>query len=150
MVPVQWQLNMQWPQTKCREWDVLTGMGTHLTASSHQNADLFWALAGGSGGTYGVVSALTVKAYPDMCVSAANLAVSASDVDPDSFVEVIETFQSSFPAIVDTGAIATFFITNVSFSIIPVLGPGIARDRTPTLLDPTLAKLEEFGIKYGE
>jgi hypothetical protein len=42
-------------------------------ASRVENSDLFWALSGGGGGTYGVVMSLTSKAHYDIPVSGANL-----------------------------------------------------------------------------
>lgn len=37
------------------EWEVVNGTGKLLRASRIENSDLFWALSGGGGGTYGVV-----------------------------------------------------------------------------------------------
>lgn len=37
------------------EWEVVDGTGKLLRASRAENSDLFWALSGGGGGTYGVV-----------------------------------------------------------------------------------------------
>jgi FAD/FMN-containing dehydrogenase len=36
-----------------------------VTANAYQNTDLFFALRGGGGGTYGVVVSATLKAYPN-------------------------------------------------------------------------------------
>ena len=38
------------------EFEVVDGIGTLLTANRDQNSDMFWALSGGGGGAYGVVS----------------------------------------------------------------------------------------------
>lgn len=43
---------------------VVTPEGDIVAANEHQNADLFWAVGGGGGGTWGVITSLTVKAYP--------------------------------------------------------------------------------------
>ncbi|KAF5873341.1 putative fad binding domain protein [Botrytis fragariae] len=37
------------------EWEVVTGNGDFLIASPTENKDLYWALSGGGGGSYGVV-----------------------------------------------------------------------------------------------
>lgn len=52
------------------EWEVVTGTGKVLIANRTQNEDLFWALSGGGGGTYGVVISLTMTVYPDLMSSA--------------------------------------------------------------------------------
>ena len=74
------------------EWEVVTAIGEHLVATPSQNADLYWALSGGGGGTYGVVSSLTVKAHPDLNTSAGNLTFTSSGISQDSFWSVVETF----------------------------------------------------------
>ncbi|KAI0101417.1 hypothetical protein F4776DRAFT_669025 [Hypoxylon sp. NC0597] len=48
------------------EWEVITADVTLITANSTHHSDLFWALRGGGGGTYGVMVSMTVKAF---CVS---------------------------------------------------------------------------------
>lgn len=39
--------------------------GTHVTASRCQNQDLFFALRGGGGGTFGVVTETTARVFPE-------------------------------------------------------------------------------------
>jgi FAD/FMN-containing dehydrogenase len=45
------------------EAEVVTADGKIRTANSVQNSDLFWALKGGGGGTYGVVTKLTLATH---------------------------------------------------------------------------------------
>ncbi|RWA13037.1 hypothetical protein EKO27_g2078 [Xylaria grammica] len=67
------------------EWEVVTSSGEVVTASATQNNDLFWALRGGGGGTFGVVSSLTVKAFPDAQTSLATMAI-LNDAAPFGFM----------------------------------------------------------------
>lgn len=43
---------------------MVTPTGQHLFASDCQNTDLFFALKGGGGGTFGVVMSVTTRAFP--------------------------------------------------------------------------------------
>lgn len=46
------------------EAEIVTPTGDVLTANACQNEDIFWAIRGGGGGTFGVILSVTVKAYP--------------------------------------------------------------------------------------
>ncbi|HEY6428818.1 MAG TPA: FAD-binding oxidoreductase, partial [Acidimicrobiales bacterium] len=46
------------------EAEVVTASGEIVTANAHEHPDLFWALRGGGGGTFGVVSKLTMATHP--------------------------------------------------------------------------------------
>jgi hypothetical protein len=51
--------------------------GELITANECQNKDLFWAIRGGGGGTFGVILSLTVKAFPTPSMSTATVSMSA-------------------------------------------------------------------------
>jgi FAD/FMN-containing dehydrogenase len=44
---------------------VVTADGQFRAASPTENTDLFWAIRGGGGSTFGVVTSMVVKAFPD-------------------------------------------------------------------------------------
>jgi FAD/FMN-containing dehydrogenase len=46
------------------EIEIVTPRGEVLIANECQNSDIFWASRGGGGGTYGVITKITMKAYP--------------------------------------------------------------------------------------
>ncbi|PYH79573.1 FAD-binding domain-containing protein [Aspergillus uvarum CBS 121591] len=48
------------------EFEVVTAEGDLVIANEYQNEDLFWALRGGGGGTFGVVVRTTIRTYPDV------------------------------------------------------------------------------------
>ncbi|KAF2115630.1 hypothetical protein BDV96DRAFT_599210 [Lophiotrema nucula] len=50
-------------------YQVVTADGQFLTASETSHSDLFWALRGGGGGTYGVVTSVVVKTHPKIAVT---------------------------------------------------------------------------------
>jgi len=51
------------------EMQLVLANGTVVTANAHKNADLFWALRGGGGGTFGVVTRMTLLAHPEPALS---------------------------------------------------------------------------------
>jgi len=51
------------------EMEVVIADGSVITVNQHQHADLFWAMRGGGGGTYGVVTRMTVLAHPEPSIS---------------------------------------------------------------------------------
>jgi len=46
------------------EITIVTADGDHITVNAYRNKDLFWALRGGGGGTWGVITSVTYKTHP--------------------------------------------------------------------------------------
>ena len=137
------------------EWEVVTGTGDFVTASPTENSDLYWALSGGGGGTYGVVYSLTSKAHTSIPVSGANLTFSSDGISLDTFFAAIGAWHASLPAIVDAGAMALYFVTPtldspiLDFKLAPLTGPGIPASQAKELLQPFLSSLDELNIPYN-
>ncbi|KAL4064183.1 hypothetical protein V8B97DRAFT_2105927 [Scleroderma yunnanense] len=51
------------------EITVVTSTGEHLTINDYQYSDLFWALRGGGGGTFGVITSVTYHTYESLPVA---------------------------------------------------------------------------------
>jgi ribonuclease T2 len=43
--------------------DIVLANGTFVSANATSNSDLFWALRGGGGSTWGIITAITVRAH---------------------------------------------------------------------------------------
>ncbi|KAF9236141.1 hypothetical protein BU15DRAFT_77241 [Melanogaster broomeanus] len=50
------------------EISVVLSTGEYLTVNNYQHSDLFWALRGGGGSTYGIVTSVTYRTYPSLPV----------------------------------------------------------------------------------
>jgi FAD/FMN-containing dehydrogenase len=78
--------------------------GTIVTANSCQNSDLYTAIRGGGGGTYGVVLSTTVKAHPQTGIVAQILSVApTSDAHIPDFMDALATLYSAYPDLNDAG-----------------------------------------------
>lgn len=58
---------------------IVTPKGQILIINECQHSDLFWAIRGGGGGTFGVILSLTIKTYPTPSLSVANIQMRARD-----------------------------------------------------------------------
>ncbi|KAL5360470.1 FAD-binding domain-containing protein [Aspergillus floccosus] len=85
------------------EAQVLLADGRIVTANPCQNSDLYFALRGGGGGTYGIALSMTVKAYPSKPVVAQSLTVSPLRSDTSKLLEAIADLHEAYPAINDAG-----------------------------------------------
>ncbi|OOQ84385.1 FAD binding domain protein [Penicillium brasilianum] len=130
------------------EWEVIDGTGRFLIANREQNADLYWALAGGGAGTYGIVWSMTSKAHPDGVVSGLNLTFSATEISTDTFFQAVELYNAHLSSIVDEGVMSLNFLTNTSFTIAPMTGPDIPLRRLESLFQPVRDGFDRLGIHY--
>ncbi|PKS12974.1 hypothetical protein jhhlp_000315 [Lomentospora prolificans] len=135
--------------------EVVTPDGRFLTASETQNTELFWAMRGGGGSTFGVATSYTVKAFPKLdVVSVAKFTFSTSDtVSYETFWEGVRAFWESIPTynaafnyeywnIWHTGPGAN----DVTFTMLPWWAPGMTVAELQDLIAPFLAKLSALGI----
>ena len=75
---------------------IVTANGDHVIANAYQNEDLFWALRGGGGGTWGVVTSVTYKTHPPTPLSSAFLLANSTDANSTQkvFAEIIRLTPS--------------------------------------------------------
>ena len=130
------------------EWEVVDGTGELLRASRTENSDLYWALSGGGGGTYGVVWSLTSKAHKDIPVSGANIAFTNKGISQDTYWSGVAAYYALLPPIIDAGAMSSSFVTNSSFAVAPLTAPGISKEELTKLLQPLFTKLQKLGIEF--
>lgn len=113
-------------------YEVVTAAGKVLTASPTQNSDLYWALSGGGGGTYGIVTSITVKAHESKTVGGAAMQLLASSTTPQNYAALTAKFMELLPAMIDAGAMVVFLISTQYIVIKPL-----------TMWDSTEAKARE-------
>ncbi|GAB1203790.1 hypothetical protein APSETT445_002430 [Aspergillus pseudonomiae] len=91
------------------ELKVVLASGELVTANACENRDLFFALRGGGGGTYGVVVSATLKAHPSRPAITHTLVIYPlpSRKDPLAttmvLIDVVAEILSAYPALSDGG-----------------------------------------------
>lgn len=88
------------------EADVVLASNEQVHASPCENSDLFMALRGGGGGTYGIITSAKIKAHalgkvPAQTFSMAPLTSSTSDLA--DFMEALTAVYQAFPSLDDAG-----------------------------------------------
>jgi hypothetical protein len=130
------------------EWEVVTACGELVTASRTKNSDLYWALSGGGGGTYGIVISLTAKAHPDTIVSGATMTFYSSTTTADNFYAAVEAFHASLPNVVDSGAMVVYYFGDAFFEIAPLTAYNKTEAEVKAMMSPLVASLDGLNITY--
>lgn len=133
------------------EWEVVTANGTLVTASPTENADLYWALSGGGGGTYGVALSLTARAYPETFIGGVSFTMAAptGSSDDDILWDSITFFyREALPWITDAGAHVQLIIVGPVFMLSEVTIPGATEDDMRMVMQPFTDYLNNRAISF--
>ncbi|KAK3984438.1 FAD-binding domain-containing protein [Cladorrhinum sp. PSN332] len=129
------------------EWTVITANGDLITANSTNHPDLFWALRGGGGGTFGIVTSMTVKAFPDKHTSSAFINVANSGTNTEEIYTGFQSFISTqLPALVDEGVYVLWVLTPLGFIIQARFAFGKTQSELDALLAPTVQTLTTLNL----
>ena len=97
------------------EIEVVTPTGEIVTANECQNQDLFWAMRGGGGSTFGIITSVTVAAFPSLPhLTVTVLAGTAPNTE--AYWSSMAYLLSQFPGLSDQGISAyTFLYSNTTY-----------------------------------
>lgn len=129
------------------EYEVVTLDGRHITATPSQNADLYWALSGGGGGTYAIVLSVTLRAHLDGPVVGTQWTF--LNTNPDAYWTAVEAWakhvlviEQDFPTLKTAVA-----FNNQFFQLSPATLPDATNaDKLNAALDPFLKELASLNI----
>ncbi|PCH42464.1 FAD-binding domain-containing protein [Wolfiporia cocos MD-104 SS10] len=74
---------------------------TDVIANKYQNSDLFWALRGGGGPSFGVVTSVTYRTHPNLPYTASSYVASADS--PESFRKLLQVWLEYHNLVMDAG-----------------------------------------------
>ena len=81
------------------EFTIVTVDGSHVIANAYNNQDLFWALRGGGGGTWSVVTSVSYKTHPSAPLFGALLGVISTS--PDSNRKLLAEIIRLTPSLIE-------------------------------------------------
>ncbi|KAI0009197.1 FAD-binding domain-containing protein [Xylariaceae sp. FL0662B] len=137
---------------------VVTADGRFVTADMNQNTDLFYALRGGGGSTYGIVTSAVVKAYPPIQVLSASVSFSkgssntSTTNDTETFWRGFDRFHDFGRTIVDNGGTAYSNLrstgtNNSGFSFsADIEMPGLSAQALLDFIQPLHDELNKIGL----
>ncbi|KAK4238307.1 hypothetical protein C8A03DRAFT_43908 [Achaetomium macrosporum] len=138
--------------------DVVLPNGRFVTASETQNTDLFWAIRGGGGSTFGVVTGLTVKVYPKMTFSGVTWTITTGNdtANPDSvFWQAMYAYWRKFPEYASKGSYGYGMIfprgpagSGYTWTMNPWLVPGMALADFKTMVQPLFDEWTVLGFDF--
>ncbi|KAH8912123.1 FAD binding domain-containing protein [Coniochaeta sp. PMI_546] len=133
--------------------EVVTPDGRFVTASETVNPDLFWALRGGGGSTFGVLTSVTIKAYPKMPAAVATFSFSTGPgVTEAAFWAGVRAYFDYFITYTDKGTYEYFQIISLGpgaylFGMAPFFAPNMTTTQLQGLIAPWLKTLSDLGIQ---
>lgn len=83
------------------EETVVLPSGEHVTANAYTNPDLFWALRGGGGPSFGILTSVTYLTHPAGAITAAFLV--SNTTTSAARLSVLDEWVKIHPAVVDAG-----------------------------------------------
>ncbi|OAX85248.1 hypothetical protein ACJ72_00370 [Emergomyces africanus] len=92
------------------EFKVVTPEGDLITVNEYQHTDLFWALRGGGGGTFGVVASVTVRTWPDPPMILGSVNITTSIANSKGYWSAVKEFHTALPEFSKKGASGYYFI----------------------------------------
>ena len=112
---------------------IVTADGNHIIANAYRNKDLFWALRGGGGGTWGVVTSVTYKTHPSTPFSGVVLSVNSTNANSTHklFTEIIRLT----PSLVEQGFGGYGAASTQGFQL-SILSPNATAEQTRAISVP--------------
>lgn len=135
--------------------EVVKADGRFVTATPIINKDLYWAMLGGGGGTFGVVTSAIVKVHRKVPVTVSTWSIMTSEtVSADAFWEAFRFFWDSMPAYNKAKTYSYFSLMKLAPGLYSwSMGPFFATEKTiaeyEALIKPFYEKCAQLGIKLS-
>jgi hypothetical protein len=124
--------------------DLVTAAGTLVTADATTNTDLYWAIRGGGGSTYGVVTSMVVKAFPQIKVTTMQYNMTTGgNFTEDQFWAAQKAYVDNFEYYADLGYYSYYRIRHVNGAIFHDMTSWVAPNTSEAEFRASIAPLVE-------
>ena len=131
-------------------FEILTASGDFVTANATSNPDLFWALKGGGGSTFGIVLSVTVKTFPEVPSASIILNINSTHTNDTSlFYKGVAALHDLSNHWVDHGMTVYYELMDNRFHVQPILGPNMTAEQIQDIAKPMFDKLDAEGVPYS-
>lgn len=136
--------------------EVVLPNGHFVSASETTNSDLFWALRGGGGSTFGVVTSMVIRAYPKRPVTTLTYSFgTGANVTTETFWAGVDAVWATFPDHADAGQYRYWSIMcadpeSCSFGMAPQWANDMTEAQLRQLNDPLFDALSGLGIPVDD
>ncbi|KAI1343001.1 hypothetical protein F5Y15DRAFT_371685 [Xylariaceae sp. FL0016] len=133
-------------------FEVVTADGRFITASPTSHSDLFWALCGGGGGTFGIVTSMVVKAFPRIPVTTMTFELATGDaVSIDQFWLAVRAYFEGLDKYADEGTYSSFTLNALNgtwlFNMQPWFAPNMTAMELQKLAQPLWDTIASIGLE---
>lgn len=132
--------------------EVVTASGQFLTATPTVHADLYWALLGGGGGTFGIITSAVVKVHEKVPVTVATWSFNSFATGTEPFWEALKFFWDEIPGYNAEKTYSYASIINAGTGYLYTMAPFFATRKTVAetnaLLKPYFDNLARLSIQY--
>lgn len=124
---------------------MVTSSGKHFTTNAHQHSDLFWALRGGGGSTYGIITSVSYQTHPSTPVIGGFFMsyINTTNIATPSplLKKLFREFVRLTPAMADAGwagyaSLAPVAPTNAQTLQFFYVAPNVSLDAATEVMDP--------------
>jgi FAD/FMN-containing dehydrogenase len=135
--------------------EVVLANGRFVTATPEVNSDLYYAMLGGGGGTYGIISSVVVKVHRKVPVTTSTWTIMTSEtVTAEKFWEAFRFFYDNFPTYNEAKTYSYFSLMKLApGNYMWQMNPFFATDKTvgeyEALIKPFYEKCASLGIQVN-
>jgi FAD/FMN-containing dehydrogenase len=133
--------------------EVVLASGRFVTVTPEVNSDLYWAMLGGGGGTFGVITSAVVKVHRKVPVTTSSWTIMTSEsVTAEKFWEAFKFFFDNIPVYNRAKTYSYFSVMKLApGTYMWSMGPFFATDKTvegyEALIRPFYQKCASLGVE---